>query len=386
MIEIFIFVASLFSALLMVPLIRKVALHFRIGALPSARKIHKDFVPLLGGMGIFTGLVMGVLAANISGIMPFDTWISQKFFWLGLAVILLLGLIDDVRGVNAWQKFTGQFLAAGLAVLGGCSIEAFYSPGGGALELGWFAYPFSVLWIMFIINSVNLLDGLDGLASGISLIITGGILVIAMISGNIFLIVLAIALIGGILGFLRFNYHPAKIFMGDVGSLMLGYLLACFSVEALKVAKSHQVYFLVSLTLLGMPITDTLISFFRRMGRGDHPFKADREHIHHRLLKLGDSGGADGLLLGPRNRHHVVFSRFCLFNLLGLAPGVFGNPEIHYLRSPRTGNPGFSPASHSYLPHLASNCASIRGCFCDWSLVFTDGVVSSEIRGCPAAL
>jgi UDP-GlcNAc:undecaprenyl-phosphate GlcNAc-1-phosphate transferase len=289
MIKIVIFVASLFSALLAVPLIRKVALHFRIGALPNARKIHKDFIPLLGGLGIFTGLVIGVLAANIFNVLPFNSWISQKFFWIGLLIILATGLIDDIRGMNAWQKFTCQFLAAGLAVLGGCSIEAFYSPGGATLELGRFTYPFSILWIMFVINSVNLLDGLDGLASGISLIISGGILVIAMISGNIFLVVLAIALIGGILGFLRFNYHPAKIFMGDVGSLMLGYLLACFSVEALKVAKSHQVYFLVSLTLLGMPITDTLISFFRRMGRGDHPFKPDREHIHHRLLKLGVS-------------------------------------------------------------------------------------------------
>lgn len=289
MARIAIFLISLFSALVAVAVIRRIALRYRIGALPSARKIHKEFVPVLGGLGIFAGLLLGVLAANILGILPFDIWISQKYFWLGLLIAMATGFIDDIHAVSAGKKFAGQFLAAAVAVWGGCLINAFYSPGGATLELGWFGYPFSILWIMFIINSVNLLDGLDGLASGISLVISAGVLVISVINGNLFLVVLSLALIGGIAGFLRFNYHPATIFMGDVGSLMLGYLLACFSVEALKVSNSHQVYFLISLVLLGLPINDTLISFFRRMGRGDHPFKPDREHIHHRLLKLGVS-------------------------------------------------------------------------------------------------
>ena len=133
------------------------------------------------------------------------------------------------------------------------------------------------------------MDGLDGLAAGVSLITAIGFLAISIAHNNIFFMILAISLIGALLGFLRFNYHPASIFMGDVGSLMLGYLLACFSIETLKIANSHQVYFLASLVMLGMPITDTLIAFFRRMGRGDHPFKPDREHIHHRLLRLGVS-------------------------------------------------------------------------------------------------
>ncbi len=266
---------------------RKMAMHFRIGALPSARKIHTDFKPLLGGLGIFAGLVIGVLTATALDILPFDIWQSHKYFWGGLLVILLTGFIDDIRGVNAWQKFSGQFIAAALAATGGCYVEAFYSPGGAVLDLGGFALPFSILWIMFIMNAVNLLDGLDGLSAGVSLIVSLGFLAFSIIIGDIFQIVLAISLIGGLLGFLRFNYHPASIFMGDTGSLMLGYLLACFSIETLKIASSHQVYFLASLVILGMPVTDTLISFFRRMGRGDHPFKADREHIHHRLLKLG---------------------------------------------------------------------------------------------------
>ncbi len=278
---------SLLASLAMVAVVRRVATRYHIGALPSVRKIHTDFKPLLGGIGIFAGIIAGMLAANLAGAAPFDSWMSNKFFWLGLLAALLLGFIDDVRGVNAWQKFAGQFLAAALAVQGGCLIEAFYNPGGGTLALGWFGYPFTILWIIFIINAVNLLDGLDGLAGGISLIIAAGFFIISLINNQLYLSILSLALIGGLLGFLRYNYHPASIFMGDVGSLMLGYLLACLSIETLKVAQSQQVYFLASLVMLGMPLTDTLISFFRRMGRGDHPFKPDREHVHHRLIKLG---------------------------------------------------------------------------------------------------
>ncbi|MGH1363087.1 MAG: sugar transferase [Calditrichia bacterium] len=282
-----VFLTSVFTSLLAVGAIRKMALKFRIGALPSARKIHTDFKPIMGGFGIFVGLLISVGVATLIGVLPTDTWLQTWHFWVGLIIILVTGFVDDIQGVSALQKFGGQFAAAFIAASGGCLIGAFYGPEQGTLALGWFSYPFTILWIMFIINAVNLLDGLDGLAGGISLIISSGFMAIALIKGNVFLAVLSVAIIGGIIGFLKHNYHPASIFMGDTGSLMLGYLLACLSIEGLKVAGSHQVYFLASLVLLGMPITDTLISFLRRMGRGDHPFKPDKEHIHHRLLKLG---------------------------------------------------------------------------------------------------
>ncbi len=267
--------------------IRGIAMRLGIGALPNARKIHTDFKPLLGGLGILLGALCGIALAVWADLLPFAVISAHRYFFFGLAIIVATGLVDDIRGLNAWQKFTGEFLAAGLLVADGCFIQSFYSPGDTLLELGALAIPFSVLWIVFVINAVNLLDGLDGLAGGISLIITAGFLALSLYSGNIFLFVLCLALIAGLLGFLAHNYHPATIFMGDVGSLMLGYLLAALSIEGLKVANSPQVYFLASLVMLGMPVTDTLISFFRRMGRGDHPFKPDREHIHHRLLNLG---------------------------------------------------------------------------------------------------
>jgi UDP-N-acetylmuramyl pentapeptide phosphotransferase/UDP-N-acetylglucosamine-1-phosphate transferase/lipopolysaccharide/colanic/teichoic acid biosynthesis glycosyltransferase len=213
--------------------------------------------------------------------------LDYKFFFIGLFIILLTGFLDDVTGFRVTQKFIGEFLGAISLVLGGCLIEAFVSPDGTVLSLGWFSYPFTVLWIVLVINSLNLMDGLDGLASGISLFACLAFLAIATLSGNIFLIVLTIALAGGILGFLRYNWHPASIFMGDIGSLQLGFLLAFLSIETLKIAGSHQISFLTALVILGVPLTDTLISFFRRLGEGSHPFRADKEHVHHRFLNLG---------------------------------------------------------------------------------------------------
>ncbi|RMH95202.1 MAG: hypothetical protein D6681_13295 [Calditrichaeota bacterium] len=287
MIPLVLFLASLAASLIGVGMVRKVALRYRIGALPSARKVHRCFTPVLGGLGIFLGLLTGTFLIYLLHLLPQNIWSAHAHFWGGLLIVLLTGFVDDLRGLTASQKFLGQFLAAAVAVFGGCQIEAFFGPGGDTLPLGWFSYPFSILWIMFVINAVNLLDGLDGLAGGISVIVLMGFLVITWMGGNLFLSLVALTLIGALLGFLKYNKHPASIFMGDVGSLMLGYILAFFSVEALRIAGSGQVYFLASLVFLGMPVTDTLISFFRRMGRGEHPFRADREHIHHRLLNLG---------------------------------------------------------------------------------------------------
>lgn len=284
---ILIFLLALLISVIVTFLVKKIAFHFKIGSLPSTRKIHQGFIPVLGGIGIFAGLAAGIAIALVLNLLSADDLENAKYFFFGLLIIIITGLVDDLKGLSSTQKFLGQFLAAISLVAGGCVIGAFRSPDGTVLNLGWFAYPFSVMWIVLVINAVNLMDGLDGLAGGISLLSLMGFLIIAAITGNIFLIILSLAAMGGILGFLKYNRHPASIFMGDVGSLQLGFLLAFFSIEALKVAGSNQVYFLTSLVLLGIPITDTLISFFRRLGRGEHPFKADQEHVHHRVFNLG---------------------------------------------------------------------------------------------------
>jgi UDP-GlcNAc:undecaprenyl-phosphate GlcNAc-1-phosphate transferase len=279
-------IALLFSTSL-VGFSKKFAHHFNIGALPSPRNIHKGFIPLLGGVGIFAGTLIGICIALLFDLISWNEILLKKHFFLGLFVIVLTGLFDDIKALKSGSKFIGAFLAAIIIVYGGCSIESFISPDGSTLSLGWFTYPFSILWIVLIINSVNLMDGLDGLAGGISLLAIFGFLFIAFSNSHIFLVVLAVSALGGILGFLKYNKHPASIFMGDIGSLQLGFLLAYFSIEALKVGGTNHVYFLASLVIMGVPLTDSLISFFRRLGRGVNPFKADREHVHHRFLNLG---------------------------------------------------------------------------------------------------
>ncbi|UCG08366.1 MAG: undecaprenyl/decaprenyl-phosphate alpha-N-acetylglucosaminyl 1-phosphate transferase [Desulfobacterales bacterium] len=184
-----------------------------------------------------------------------------RYFWSGLGVILITGLWDDLRGISSKLKFIGEGIAAGLLIIGGCKIQSFAGPFGDVLDLGIFSMPFSFLWIIFLTNAINLLDGLDGLAGGVGLIITLGILAIALWINNSFIVIMGIVLAGGLLGFLRYNYHPASIFMGEVGSLQLGYVMAFFSIEAMKMAGSQQVYFLVSLVVFAVPMTDTLVSF-----------------------------------------------------------------------------------------------------------------------------
>ena len=191
---ILIFLTALFTSLLTVAGVRKLALHYQIGALPSARKIHTAFVPVMGGLGIAAGLLAAMLLAGLTGLLPGEAWMTHRYFWFGLLVILVTGLIDDIRGLAPYQKFAGEFIAAGAAVLGGCYIEAFYSPTGGNLALGWFSYPFSVLWLVFIINAVNLLDGLDGLAGGISLITIAGFLLLTIFNEQVYLMYLALAM------------------------------------------------------------------------------------------------------------------------------------------------------------------------------------------------
>ncbi|RMG65928.1 MAG: hypothetical protein D6715_07765 [Calditrichaeota bacterium] len=280
-----------------VRLVRGFALRHRIGSLPTARRIHTEFKPVLGGLGIALGFWTGLVLACAVGLLPWSIWFRYGGFFAGYLIIVLVGLVDDVRGLGSVSKFSGEFVAAGVAVLGGTVVEAFVGPHGHMLSLGHFALPFSLLWFVYIINAVNLIDGLDGLAAGISLIALLGFALIAHMGMNETLLVMTLICVAAILGFLRFNVHPASIFMGDVGSLQLGYLLAFCSLEGLKVANSNNVYFLAALVLLGVPLTDTLTSFLRRLGRGENPFKPDREHIHHRLLKLGLTHGQTVVLM-----------------------------------------------------------------------------------------
>lgn len=284
---IIIFLVSLITSWWTVAAVRKLAIRLGIGSLPSPRKIHREFKPLLGGLGFTAGIVLTAILGSGLHLFPQSIWQSYLHFWIGLGIILITGLLDDIKSLSSYMKFAGQALAAAVLIWGGCRIQSFVGPFGGIFPLGIFAVPFTFLWILLVINATNLIDGLDGLAGGLGFIITAGFVLVAWHTGNLYVVILGLGLMGGILGFLRYNYHPASIFMGDTGSLQLGYILAFFSIEAIRLSGSHQVYFLISLVLLSIPLADSIVAFIRRLGAGKSPFQADKQHIHHRLLKLG---------------------------------------------------------------------------------------------------
>jgi UDP-GlcNAc:undecaprenyl-phosphate GlcNAc-1-phosphate transferase len=285
------FLVSVFVSAVLTPVVRNVALRYRlVDSLAGSRKIHNRAIPRLGGVAIVTAFFTPLLALH-----HFRTTVGAMFYadrrlviilLVGGAVIALLGLYDDLRGANARTKFLVQFAVAGFLYWRGLRIDHLATPFGDAIHLGVLGLPFTVLWIVGVINAVNLIDGLDGLAGGISLIAIGTIFVISLTRGEDLMMLFGGALGGAVVGFLFYNYNPATIFMGDTGSMFLGYVLATTSMRASQ-KSSTAVAILIPLVLLGIPIGDTLLAIGRRALRGRPLFNADREHIHHRLLAHG---------------------------------------------------------------------------------------------------
>ena len=269
---------------LITPAVRKLAC--RVGAMDmpgESRRVHDHPIPRLGGLALFAGFLAGVL--------PF-TPLSEPVqgILLGSIVIVLTGAVDDLVSLRPWVKLIFQTVAALIAILHGVEIHILTNPGdvsAEAIALGALSLPVTLLWIVGMTNALNLIDGLDGLAAGVC-----GIGCASMLAVSLFLpeateiSVLVAALGGACLGFLPFNINPAKIFMGDSGSLLLGYILATASV--LGLFKMYTlVAFAVPVLALALPLTDTVFAVVRRLSHGESPFKADRGHIHHRLLAMG---------------------------------------------------------------------------------------------------
>ena len=276
--------AALLISLICTPFSKKLAIRYKIVALPNHRTIHNSTTPKLGGLSIYLAFASALIILAV-----YDQGMSNLGgLLLGGGVVLFVGLFDDILGLSCYRKLIGQTIAAIVAVSFGFVAETIYLPSGESLNLGWWAFPLSVLWIVGITNAVNLLDGLDGLATGFTIIITVFICAAAVMSQNYQLAVVAAILIATCSGFLRYNFSPAKIFLGDMGSLFLGFLLACLSLKAFVVPGSG-VHVLVVLGIFMIPLADTFLSIFRRLSNGRHPFWADKQHIHHRLLDAGMS-------------------------------------------------------------------------------------------------
>jgi UDP-GlcNAc:undecaprenyl-phosphate GlcNAc-1-phosphate transferase len=207
--------------------------------------------------------------------------------YIGAAMVLALGLYDDLKGTGAPQKLTVQLIIAVLMYGMGYQIEAISNPfGGGSISLGILAGPITVLWFIGVMNAVNLIDGLDGLAAGLAFIAVTTLFAIAVMDGKDLAAIFCASLGGALLGFLFFNFNPARIFMGDTGSLFLGFILACFSITTSSKGPT-TVALVVPALALGLPLMDTVIAMGRRIHAGRSPFSSDREHIHHKLLHAG---------------------------------------------------------------------------------------------------
>ena len=258
----------------------------KVGAMDNpgeARRIHTHPIPRMGGMAIFLGfLIAVVLFAEISK--------PVQGILIGCIIIVAAGVLDDIISLRWWVKLSAQLVAAIVAVAHGVMIEGIMNPNvfaaNNTLLIGYLSIPVTIIWIVGVTNAVNLIDGLDGLACGVSAISSVTMLTVALMVAEPNIALLLAALTGGCLGFIPYNLNPAKIFMGDTGALLLGYVLSTVSIIGLF--KFYAVMtFLVPVMALALPLFDTIFAIIRRVLKGQSPMAPDRGHLHHRLIDHG---------------------------------------------------------------------------------------------------
>jgi len=266
-------------SLVITPLVIYFAKRFNITDKPNARKVHVKPVPILGGLAIFISFIITSFIINPSHNV-------HSALLLGSAVIILIGIIDDVYQLSPKAKLLGQIVAAAIVIFfGDVSVHYINLPLGGVLEFGIFSIPITFIWIIGVTNAINLIDGLDGLSAGVSAIALIAISGMAFIMQDFYVFAIALILVGSILGFLPYNFHPAKIFMGDTGALFLGYMIGVLSLLGFK--NVTFISFIVPIFILGVPISDTLFAIIRRLVNRQPISAPDKSHLHHCLLNLG---------------------------------------------------------------------------------------------------
>ena len=270
-----IFLTALTFSVLGTPLARRLALHAGVVDTPSARKIHAAPVPLLGGAAIYAAFVIALIGLG-------DRFYVRELVGtlLGATLVSLFGLADDHWGMSAYLKLGGQLVAAVVLILGGTQVQLF--------EQRWLNWAITLVWVVGITNALNLLDNMDGLSGGITTVAAAFFLLLAAMSGQYLVGAMAAALIGACIGFLRYNLNPATIFMGDTGSLFLGFLLAALGIKLRFPSNVPWITWLVPVCVLTLPIFDTTLVFVSRLRRGLNPLTAaGTDHLSHRLVALG---------------------------------------------------------------------------------------------------
>lgn len=279
------FLAALGTAALATPIVARVAQALQVIDRPNERKVNRRAdIPLLGGiavsLGFFVGLSTAVLMADGMSLAG-----RVEGLLLGGVLLLFVGAFDDRFALNARPKLVAQILAATIAIYYGFRIDHITDPfARQPWEMpAWLSWVLTTLWIVGVTNAMNLIDGLDGLATGVAAIIGATLTLICWQVGQPMGVLLGVAFVGSLLGFLPYNFSPAKIFLGDTGALFIGYTLALLALEGY--AKVSLLTFIVPLLALAVPIMDTVLSILRRLKRRAHVFSADRQHMHHRLLE-----------------------------------------------------------------------------------------------------
>ncbi|MBQ3054043.1 MAG: undecaprenyl/decaprenyl-phosphate alpha-N-acetylglucosaminyl 1-phosphate transferase [Clostridia bacterium] len=295
---------SFLTSFLSVPFVKNIAV--KAGAIDypkDGRRMHNKPIPRLGGISIFYGFIISILCF---GNLDRQLW----GIIIGAVIIVSLGIIDDIKALNAKPKFFIQLAASIIPVIMGSRIVFVSVPFANQVTNIVFSdilsYVISVLWIVGVTNAVNLIDGLDGLAAGVSTIASASIFFIALINGNAFVTLISVILVGACLGFLPYNLNPASIFMGDTGATFLGYIMAVMSIQGMF--KSYTlITFVVPVLILGLPLFDTSFAIIRRIIKHKPIMEADRGHLHHRLIDMGF------------NQKQTVIILYTISALLGLS-------------------------------------------------------------------
>jgi len=280
--------AAFLIALALTPLVMAVARRFGVVDRPGPRRIHTKPVPTAGGLAMAVAVLGVAWGARLVSDAARTTLDVRPLIGITIAagIVLLLGLVDDTRAVNPWGKIAGEVAAAWVLYAYGLGIPLISNPFGDAIATGVFNLPLTILWVLVVVNAINLIDGIDGLASGAVFIAAVTLWFVGRTNGDFYVMFVASAIIGATFGFLRYNFPPAKVFMGDTGSQFLGLLLA--AVALLENRKgTAAITLLFPLVALAVPISDSVIAFVRRAIGGQSVFRADSEHIHHRLLRIG---------------------------------------------------------------------------------------------------
>ncbi len=272
------FVISLVISIILTPFVRKIAYKLKALDYPTYRKVHKEPIPRIGGIAFYLSILLVNLIFN-------KTVVVERILLVG-SLVFIVGLLDDFVELKPTPKFGLTFLVIMISVLIGIRLESFKIPYTDITISGWLAYVFSFLWLLGITNAMNFIDGLDGLAAGISAISSFSLLIISLLLRRMESAIFLSIMLGGVLGFLFFNFPPASIIMGDSGAMFLGFLLSAISIAGV-LKFSALINLLVPILILGVPILDTIFSIIRRIATGRAPWKFDKDHIHHRFLKIG---------------------------------------------------------------------------------------------------